>query len=66
MIKLYMLEQYQIIALIHIIIIFPIMSYIGYKVYKEEPMNETMKGLIYVMVFMGIWGGMYHSRYLLL
>jgi len=59
-----MLEQYQIIALLHIIIILPIMGYIGYKVYNEEPMNEMVKGLIYVMVFMAVWGGMYHSRFL--
>ena len=52
-----MLNQYQLINLLHILIIAPLLTYIAYKGYYKEEINS----IFYVILFIfAVWSFVYH------
>ncbi len=52
-----MLNQYQWISLLHIVVIAPFLAYIAYKGYKDEEVSKTT----YILLFLlAAWAFFYH------
>lgn len=52
-----MLNQYQLINLLHILIIAPLLFYIAYKGYYKEEINP----IFYILLFIfALWALLYH------
>ncbi len=52
-----MLNKYQLINLLHIIIIAPFLAYIAYMGYNQKPVSK----FVYILLFLlAIWAFIYH------
>jgi hypothetical protein len=58
------MNQYVLIALLHIVIILPLVAYLVWALSKPDEEDNKRSQLLtvaYLIAFLGVWGAIYHG-----